>query len=88
MFFIFRLEVGLAKKEDEMLMWPEVVVGDQMGEYFVDPDQARIIHDRLAHLTSDELVGFIAASSLYMFHLTLSSIHTNVALHILIMILA
>lgn len=59
MFFIFRLEVGLAKKEDEMLMWPEVVVGDQMGEYFVDPDQARIIHDRLAHLTSDELVGFI-----------------------------
>ncbi|PIK58046.1 putative nudC domain-containing protein 1 isoform X2 [Apostichopus japonicus] len=50
-----KLEVGLAKKEDEMLMWPEVVVGDQMGEYFVDPDQARIIHDRLAHLTSDEL---------------------------------
>lgn len=38
------------------MMWPEVVVGDRTGEYFADPDQARIIHERLAHLTSDELV--------------------------------
>lgn len=54
--FFFRLEVGLAKKEDEMLMWPEVVVGDNTGQYLADPDQARIVHERLAHLTSDELV--------------------------------
>lgn len=50
-----KLEVGLAKKEDEMLMWPEVVVGDNTGQYLADPDQARIVHERLAHLTSDEL---------------------------------
>lgn len=50
-----KLEVGLAKKDEEMMMWPEVVVGDRTGEYFADPDQARIIHERLAHLTSDEL---------------------------------
>ncbi len=36
-------------------MWPEVVEGNQDGEYVVDADQARIIHERLAHLTSQQL---------------------------------
>ena len=51
-----RLEVTLAK-EDEGFMWTEVVVGHSGGEYVADPDQARLIHERLAHLTSDERVS-------------------------------
>ncbi|XP_071502362.1 nudC domain-containing protein 1-like [Diadema antillarum] len=49
-----KLEVTLAK-QDEGFMWTEVVVGNTRGEYVADPDQARIIHERLAHLTSDAL---------------------------------
>ncbi|XP_022082345.1 nudC domain-containing protein 1-like [Acanthaster planci] len=49
-----KLEVTLAKA-DEGPMWTEVVVGNHRGEYVIDEDQARIIHDRLAHLTSDQL---------------------------------
>ncbi|XP_041455134.1 nudC domain-containing protein 1-like isoform X1 [Lytechinus variegatus] len=49
-----KLDVMLSK-EDEGFMWTEVVVGDTRGEYVVDPDQARQIHERLAHLTSDAM---------------------------------
>ncbi|XP_071785195.1 nudC domain-containing protein 1-like [Asterias amurensis] len=49
-----RLEVTLAKSE-EGVMWPEVVEGNPDGQYVVDADQARIIHERLAHLTSQQL---------------------------------
>ena len=52
-----RLEVTLAKSE-EGVMWPEVVEGNPDGQYVVDADQARIIHERLAHLTSQQLVRF------------------------------
>lgn len=55
MFLCFRLDVMLAK-ENEGFMWTEVVVGNTRGEYVADPDQARLIHERLAHLTSDALV--------------------------------
>lgn len=49
-----KLEVTLSK-EDEGFMWTEVVVGNTEGEYIADPDQARMIHERLAHLTSETL---------------------------------
>ncbi|XP_038068788.1 nudC domain-containing protein 1-like isoform X2 [Patiria miniata] len=49
-----KLEVTLAKAE-EGSMWTEVVIGNQRGDYVIDQDQARIIHERLAHLTSDQL---------------------------------
>eukprot|EP00057_Strongylocentrotus_purpuratus_P012853 XP_011667327.1 PREDICTED: nudC domain-containing protein 1 isoform X2 [Strongylocentrotus purpuratus] len=49
-----KLDVMLAK-ENEGFMWTEVVVGNTRGEYVADPDQARLIHERLAHLTSDAL---------------------------------
>ncbi|XP_033096259.1 nudC domain-containing protein 1-like [Anneissia japonica] len=49
-----KLELMLAK-QDVGTMWSEVVIGDSRGRYIVDPDQARIIHEKLAHLTSEEL---------------------------------
>ncbi|XP_064640690.1 nudC domain-containing protein 1-like [Lineus longissimus] len=48
-----RLEVYLAKQTEEM--WPSVVVGDDRGEYVVEPEEAARIHERLAHLTSDSV---------------------------------
>ncbi|XP_002732294.2 nudC domain-containing protein 1-like [Saccoglossus kowalevskii] len=35
--------------------WPEVVSGDKRGEYVVDSDEAKKIHERLSHLTSEQL---------------------------------
>lgn len=48
------LEVTLQKRT-EGPMWPELVVGDRSGEQVISDEQAALIHQRLAHLTSDEL---------------------------------
>ena len=46
------LEVVLQKSESG-LMWPEVVVGDTLGEYVPDPALVDDVVERLAPLTSD-----------------------------------
>ncbi|XP_062846849.1 nudC domain-containing protein 1 [Trichomycterus rosablanca] len=48
------LEVTLQKRSEGPL-WTELVLGDRRGQYVVDEDQAAQIHQRLAHLTSEEL---------------------------------
>lgn len=50
------LEVTLQKRSEGQV-WPELVVGDRSGEQVISEGQAALIHQRLAHLTSDELVG-------------------------------
>ncbi|XP_056876824.1 nudC domain-containing protein 1 isoform X1 [Takifugu flavidus] len=34
--------------------WPELVMGDQRGEHLVGEEQAALVHQRLAHLTSQD----------------------------------
>ncbi|KAM9051040.1 nudC domain-containing protein 1 [Megaptera novaeangliae] len=48
------LEISLIKK-NEGLTWPELVVGDEQGEFIRDSAQCAAIAERLMHLTSDEL---------------------------------
>ncbi|CAB1428381.1 unnamed protein product [Pleuronectes platessa] len=48
------LEVTLQKRS-EGPMWPELVLGDSRGEYVVSDEQAALIHERLTHLTSENL---------------------------------
>uniref|UniRef100_A0A3Q3JQ90 NudC domain-containing protein 1 n=1 Tax=Monopterus albus TaxID=43700 RepID=A0A3Q3JQ90_MONAL len=50
------LEVTLQKRS-EGPMWPELVMGDRRGEYVMSDEQAALICERLAHLTSEELVN-------------------------------
>ncbi|KAJ8924547.1 hypothetical protein NQ315_000695 [Exocentrus adspersus] len=46
------LEIVLYKSEAG-LMWPELVKGDQAGEYIVDPSIVQEAQERLGHLSSD-----------------------------------
>ncbi|XP_041933032.1 nudC domain-containing protein 1 [Alosa sapidissima] len=48
------LEISLQKRE-EGPMWPELVLGDRRGEHVVTEEQAALIHERLAHLTTDDM---------------------------------
>ncbi|XP_078146540.1 nudC domain-containing protein 1 [Centroberyx gerrardi] len=48
------LEVTLQKRS-EGPMWLELVTGDRRGEYVVSDEQAALIHQRLTHLTSEDL---------------------------------
>lgn len=48
------LEVTLQKRE-EGPTWLELVLGDRRGEYVVSEEQAALIHQRLTHLTSEDL---------------------------------
>ncbi|XP_019959970.2 nudC domain-containing protein 1 [Paralichthys olivaceus] len=50
------LEVTLQKRS-EGPMWPELVMGDRRGEYVMSDEQAALIHERLTHLTSEDLNG-------------------------------
>ena len=50
-----RLEISLEKVEDGM--WPSVLVGDTRGELVMTPEQLEAIHERLAHLTSEDWVS-------------------------------
>lgn len=52
---VLSLEVTLQKRS-EGPMWPELVMGDRRGEYVMSDEQAAIIHERLTHLTSEDLV--------------------------------
>ncbi|GFR94568.1 NudC domain-containing protein 1 [Elysia marginata] len=47
-----RLEIFLQKVED--CMWPSALVGDTRGELVMSPEQLEAIHQRLAHLTSED----------------------------------
>lgn len=58
-FPVLSLEVTLQKRT-EGPMWPELVPGDRSGEQVISDEQAALIHQRLAHLTSDELVGVLS----------------------------
>ena len=49
------LELTLEKKEPTT--WPLVVCGDTRGEMVIDPNEVRLIHERLAHLTTEEPVS-------------------------------
>ncbi|XP_038131413.1 nudC domain-containing protein 1 [Cyprinodon tularosa] len=50
------LEVTL-QKLSEGPMWPELVLGNRRGEFVMSDEQAALIHDRLTHLTSEDLNG-------------------------------
>lgn len=54
MYYLFRVELTLSKVEDQV--WPQVVVGDNRGEMTMDPAVVAQIHERLAALTSDQMV--------------------------------
>lgn len=62
--FVLSLEVTLQKRS-EGPMWPELVIGDRSGEHVMSDEQAALIHERLSHLTSDELVYFITNMKYY-----------------------
>ncbi|RUS88328.1 hypothetical protein EGW08_003899 [Elysia chlorotica] len=47
-----RLEIFLQKVEEGM--WSSVLVGDTRGELVMTPEQLEAIHQRLAHLTSED----------------------------------
>ncbi|XP_038600737.1 nudC domain-containing protein 1 isoform X1 [Tachyglossus aculeatus] len=48
------LEVSLIKK-DEGPTWPELIIGDEQGEFLRDSAQCAAIAERLMHLTSEEM---------------------------------
>ncbi|XP_028316505.1 nudC domain-containing protein 1-like isoform X2 [Gouania willdenowi] len=48
------LEVTLQKRS-EGPMWPELVMGDRRGQYVMSEEQATLLHQTLAHLTSEDL---------------------------------
>uniref|UniRef100_A0A8C5H610 NudC domain-containing protein 1 n=1 Tax=Gouania willdenowi TaxID=441366 RepID=A0A8C5H610_GOUWI len=58
------LEVTLQKRS-EGPMWPELVMGDRRGQYVMSEEQATLLHQTLAHLTSEDLVNL--ASHQYLF---------------------
>uniref|UniRef100_A0A3B4X9F9 NudC domain-containing protein 1 n=1 Tax=Seriola lalandi dorsalis TaxID=1841481 RepID=A0A3B4X9F9_SERLL len=49
------LEVTLQKRS-EGPVWAELVMGDRRGEHVMSDEQAALIHQRLTHLTSEDLV--------------------------------
>ncbi|KAM4725124.1 nudC domain-containing protein 1 [Anableps anableps] len=50
------LEITL-QKLSEGPMWPELVLGSRRGEFVMSDEQAALIHERLTHLTSEDLNG-------------------------------
>ncbi|XP_037119829.1 nudC domain-containing protein 1 [Syngnathus acus] len=48
------LEVNLQKRTQGP-MWPELVTGDRRGEHVMSDEQAALIHERLTHLTSQDV---------------------------------
>ncbi|MEQ2315471.1 hypothetical protein AMECASPLE_022786 [Ameca splendens] len=38
-------------------MWPELVLGNRRGQFVMSDEQTALIHERLAHLTSEDLNG-------------------------------
>ncbi|KAG7264288.1 hypothetical protein CRUP_026234 [Coryphaenoides rupestris] len=56
------------QKRAEGDQWVELVTGDRRGEYVVSEEQAALIHQRLTHLTADDLVNL--GSHQYLFTVT------------------
>ncbi|MEQ2274111.1 NudC domain-containing protein 1, partial [Xenotaenia resolanae] len=50
------LEVTL-QKLSEGPMWPELVLGNRRGQFVMSDEQTALIHERLTHLTSEDLNG-------------------------------
>ncbi|CAL9690743.1 unnamed protein product [Knipowitschia caucasica] len=50
------LEVTLQKRTEGAL-WPELVLGDRRGELVMSEEQTAQIHERLKHLTAEDLVS-------------------------------
>ncbi|XP_018605755.2 nudC domain-containing protein 1 [Scleropages formosus] len=48
------LEISLQKR-NKGAMWPELVPGDRRGEMLVSEEQAALLHERLNHLTAEDL---------------------------------
>lgn len=57
---VLSLEVTLQKRS-EGPMWSELVIGDRRGEYVMSDEQAALIHERLTHLTSEDMVRLITS---------------------------
>lgn len=74
-YYLFRVELTLSKVEDQV--WPQVVVGDNRGEMTMDPAVVAQIHERLAALTSDQMVRARVLSVVLQYNtlLLLFSIH-------------
>ncbi|KAK2721279.1 hypothetical protein QYM36_003531 [Artemia franciscana] len=51
-----KLEILLTKASGTE-KWKQVVLGDSRGEETIDPSVAADIHDKLAHLTSEKIIG-------------------------------
>lgn len=49
------LEVTLQKRSEGAL-WPELVMGDRRGELVMSDEQTALIHERLTHLTSEDMI--------------------------------
>lgn len=69
MYFLFRVELTLSKVEDQV--WPQVVVGDNRGEMTMDPAVVAQIHERLAAMTSDQMVRARVLSVVLQYHVLL-----------------
>jgi hypothetical protein len=55
------VDLYLSKKTEGN--WPLVVEGDTRGEMLSEPSEVAAIHERLASLTSEEMVGYIVINS-------------------------
>ncbi|XP_061597220.1 nudC domain-containing protein 1-like [Cololabis saira] len=47
----------MLQKRSEGPVWPELVMGDRRGEFVMSDEQAALLHERLTHLTSEDLNG-------------------------------
>lgn len=81
MYYLFRVELTLSKVEDQV--WPQVVVGDNRGEMTMDPAVVAQIHERLAALTSDQMVRARVLSVVLQYHTLLIHYFFQSILHIL-----
>lgn len=81
MYYLFRVELTLSKVEDQV--WPQVVVGDNRGEMTMDPAVVAQIHERLAALTSDQMVRARVLSVVLQYHTLLIYYFFQSILHIL-----
>lgn len=81
MYYLFSVELTLSKVEDQV--WPQVVVGDNRGEMTMDPAVVAQIHERLAALTSDQMVRARVLSVVLQYHTLLIHYFFQSILHIL-----
>ena len=63
-YYVYRVDLCLSKQSEAM--WPEVVTGDTRGEMLADPAEVAAIHERLAHLTSEQWVSCVTRITVIM----------------------